>query len=42
MGIEREQMQAEGIENTFNKILPESSLNFEKKVIIQVQEALEH
>jgi hypothetical protein len=40
MGIEeREEVQAKGIHNTFNKIITENFLNLKKVMPIQVQEA---
>jgi hypothetical protein len=36
MGIKGEQMQAEGIQNTFNKIITENFPNLEKTMHIQV------
>jgi hypothetical protein len=41
MGIkEEEEMQANGIENRFNKIIAENLPNFEKEMLIQLQEPL--
>jgi hypothetical protein len=40
MGIEeREEMQANGIGNIFNRIIAENETNLEKEIPIQVQEA---
>jgi hypothetical protein len=38
MGIEREEVQAKGIHNTFNKIIIEIFPNLEKAMPIQIQE----
>jgi hypothetical protein len=39
MDIEKEEVQAKGIHNIFNKIITENFLNLEKVLPIQVQEA---
>jgi hypothetical protein len=39
MGIEEEDMQANGIHNVFNKITTENALNLEEAIPSQVQEA---
>jgi predicted nuclease with TOPRIM domain len=39
MGIEGEKVQAEGMCNIFNKIIPENFSNLEKSIPIQMQEA---
>jgi hypothetical protein len=39
MGIEKEEVQAKGIRNIFNKIITENFPNLEKTMPIQVQEA---
>jgi hypothetical protein len=39
MGIEEEEVQAKGMQYTFNKIITKNFPNLEKTVLIQIQEA---
>jgi hypothetical protein len=40
MGIEEEEVNVKGVGNIFNKVKPENFPNFEKEILIQVQEAV--
>jgi transcription antitermination factor NusG len=42
MGMAKDEVQAKGMENIFNKIIAENFPNLGKEIVIQVQEVLEH
>jgi hypothetical protein len=42
MGMVEGKVQAKGIENIYNKIVPEVSPNLRKEIVIQVLKALGH